>query len=88
MNTIQDGLSVTDRLQGPTSKFFKPLVTGGIIVAALSAALVAGQGSLAENGVAVPALLAKLIEVVGYLAAGVAAASKLTVDFSALKTGK
>ncbi|MGM9509559.1 hypothetical protein ACS5NO_17620 [Larkinella sp. GY13] len=86
--SLQNELTLTDRLTGPTSGFFKPLVKGGVILAAVSAGLLAAQGSLAEHGVLIPALLAKVIEIVGYVAGAVAGVSKLTVDLEAVKKQK
>lgn len=75
---IQDSLSVVDRLDAPTPKFFKTIrrigvilgVIGGAILAspvALPAALVAGAGYLIAIGTAATAV------------------SSLTVDFEKLK---
>lgn len=85
---LQNELTLTDRLTGPTSGFFKPIVKAGVILAALAAGLLAAQGSLAEHGVSIPPLLAKIIEIAGYVAGAVAGVSKLTVDLDAVKQKK
>jgi hypothetical protein len=82
MDKSQSELTVADRLAGPTSPFFKPLVKWGFIVAAVSAGLYAAQGSLAQHGVPLPPLATHVIEVLGYVAAAIAGVSKLTVNFT------
>ncbi|MGV3560749.1 hypothetical protein [Larkinella arboricola] len=87
-NNLQNQLSLSDRITGPTSKFFQPIVKGGIILAAVSAGLLASQGVLLEHGIEIPALLAKVIEIVGYISGAVAGVAKLTVDVEAVKKQK
>ncbi|GAB3911608.1 hypothetical protein GCM10028803_53490 [Larkinella knui] len=86
--SLQNELTLADRLMGPTSGFFKPLVKGGVILAAIAAGLLAAQSVLAEHGVLIPALMAKVIEILGYVAGSIAGVSKLTVDIEAVKKEK
>lgn len=75
-----DKLSTLERWNAPTSRFFKPLVRIGLVLAAFSAALVAGSDTLIEQGVPLPPLLLKVTEIVGYVSAAIAVVGKLTVD--------
>ncbi|OIN61167.1 hypothetical protein [Arsenicibacter rosenii] len=83
---MNNQLTLTERLKLPTSKFFKPLVTGGIWVAALAAALVAFQTQLAAAGIPVPAVVELIAEGLTILSATVAGIAKLTVDFDHTET--
>lgn len=63
-----DGLSIQQRLEAPTPKFFKRLKTIGIALATVSAALIAGP-------VALPAIVTTIA---GYLAVAGAVASAVS----------
>jgi len=76
---MQDQLSLLQRLQMPMPKFFRVVFYAAMAVAAVSAGLTSFQADLVAAGMPIPALLAKAIEVVGYLSAGVAIVSRLTV---------
>lgn len=83
---MKNNLSLLDRLQLPTSPFFKPLLKAGLFVAALSAFLVTIQASLTSGGIDAPVWLKITTIVVGAIGAGLAAAAKLTVDAEAPET--
>ncbi|OIN57624.1 hypothetical protein [Arsenicibacter rosenii] len=83
---MKNNLSLLDRLQLPTSPFFKPLVKAGLLVAMLSAFLVTIQASLTSGGIDAPVWLKTTTIVVGAIGAGIAAAAKLTVDSEAPET--
>lgn len=82
---MNPNLTLLQRLQAPTSKFFRPIVTAGVWIAAIAAGLTVARDHLAENGVLIPSVVAKIIEIAGWVAAGLAGLSKLTVDFDELK---
>lgn len=79
---IQNELTLIDRLSSPTSPFFKPLLWGGVIVAALSAGLITCQQNLQAYGLDLPPLATHAIEILGYVSAAIATVSKLTVNFN------
>lgn len=85
MENLQSEMSVVDRLTGPTSPFFKPLVYGGAITAALSAALAVFHSYLTERGIPLPAVTSHVAEIVAYVSLAVAGVSKMTVDFNIKK---
>lgn len=75
---MPDSLTITQRIISPTPSFFKKLRAAGLILAAMSSALVAAP-------MALPAVI---IKVAGYLAvaAGVATAvSQTAVDETSLR---
>ncbi|PMD97672.1 hypothetical protein BWI97_08670 [Siphonobacter sp. BAB-5405] len=82
---MNPSLSIAQRLTAPTSKFFKPLMYAGAIVAALVGGLSIFQENLAAAGYGVPALIAQASTIVGWIGAAIAAVSSFTVDFDALK---
>lgn len=82
---MNPSLSIAQRFAAPTSKFFKPLVYAGAIVAALAGGLSIFQDNLATAGFGVPALIAQASTIVGCIGAAIAAVSSFTVDFDALQ---
>ncbi|WP_080239073.1 hypothetical protein [Spirosoma rigui] len=86
MENLQNELTILERLQGPTSPFFKPLVYGGAIVAGLAGGLTIFQGALTEHGLPVPGVIGHVAEIVAYVSAAIATVAKLTFDFSIKKS--
>lgn len=74
-------LSLSERWNAPTSRFFKPLVMIGTYMAALAAAIVVFQQQLVTAGLPVPEVVLVVAEIVGWVSAAIAAVSKLTVDW-------
>ncbi|MDQ1088989.1 hypothetical protein [Siphonobacter sp. SORGH_AS_1065] len=81
-------LTFQQRLVAPTSKFFKPLMYGGAIVAAVAGGLSIFQDQIVSSGLPVPAAVLQISTVIGWIAAAVSAVSGLTVDFEALEGQK
>ncbi len=78
MQNLQDSLTLAQRLQAPTPKFFRVLRRIGVIVGAAGAAIMAAP-------VALPAAV---VAIGGYLVTAgtvIAAVSSTTVDFQQLK---
>jgi hypothetical protein len=76
---MKDQLTLLQRLQSPTPKFFQLAFKAGAAIAVVAAMLTAGHDELTNQGVPVPNLLAKAIEVVGYISAGIASISKFAI---------
>ena len=77
MNTLQNDLTLSERLQAPTPPFFRTLRNIGLLIGAIGAAIIAAP-------VALPTVV---ISVAGYFVtagAVVAAVSSTTVDFKEL----
>lgn len=74
-------LTLIERWNAPTSRFFKPLQTLGVWLAALGAAFAVLTQILDTSSVPVPAIVELLSGVFGLLGALMATLSKLTVDF-------
>lgn len=77
----QNKLSVTERITAPTPKLFTIIRNIGIVLAALSAAVIAIQ----EQGVQLPEIVTLLTEKAAWISGLIAALiSQLTVDFKKL----
>lgn len=72
-------LTLLERWNAPTPKFFQLALKAGAIVAVVAAVLTGCHDALVEQGFPVPLLLAKVIEGVGYVAAGIAFISKFAI---------
>lgn len=82
----QPELTILQRLQAPIPSFFKPIIQVGVIIAAIAAGLITTKTQLANNGFPLPDAVAKVIEILGYVSAGISSVLTLTVDWDALKT--
>lgn len=76
-------LTIWDRLNLPTSKFFKPIKTTSIIATLISGVLVALETKLTEAGIPVPKVLLDAIGLMGVVSYLISA---LTVDVEAPQT--
>lgn len=76
---MSNQLSPLQRLQAPTPKFFQFAFKAGVVVASVAAGLTYYQTEMTQAGLAIPPLLSKAIEVVGWVSAGVASISKFAI---------
>lgn len=78
MKNLQDTLSIQERLTAPTPKFFQIIQVIGVVLAAVSGALI----YLQENGIILPDVLLWVADK-ATLVSGIIATliSQLTVDF-------
>lgn len=72
------------RFFAPESKFFRPFVTVGVVVAAIASGFNVFEDEIVNAGLVIPDWLSKASEIIGWVSAAVAFVAKLTVDNSKL----
>lgn len=75
---IQDSITIGERIQAPTPKFFKKVRNVALLLGSISAAVLTG-------GLALPAVVTTVATILASVSAGIVAVTATTVDFKALK---
>lgn len=78
-------MTIMDRLQTPSPSLFQKIQKWGVVIAAVAAGLTIFRDNLADNGIFLPGIVAKAIEIFGYISAAVAGVSTLPYDEARLK---
>lgn len=82
---MKQELTPLQRWTAPTPKFFQIIIQAAIVIAAIAAGLTATRDTLIDQGIPIPDVFAKVVEIVGWVSAAVATVSKFAVDFDELK---